>query len=339
MTRRWRPSLAFVLGGALAGTLALSLVGLVALRYLGPDIGFRTAAILLAGAITVATAVLGWLLIRLLLRPIRALEAYAVATEAGGVPAPQDHFGTQELHATARRVIAMAETLRDRETAIRAFSDHVTHELRTPVTAIRAAAELLRDGSTLNPDDAALLAQIEGATVQIEAQLAALRDTVRARETRHVGQSTLDQVLPALRLDWPMLTLIAHGTTRTVPIGAEGLKIVLTQLLRNATESGATVVTLRAQSHGSGLRLEIVDDGPGISAGNASRIFDPFFTTRRNAHGTGMGLTIVRNLLQAHGATIELGPAKTGASFILMFPQPTVLGGSGGYRKDAEAMR
>lgn len=327
MTRRWRPSLAFVLGGALAGTLALSLLGLVALRHFGPDIGFWTAAILLAAAITLATAVLGWLLIRLLLRPIRALEAYAVSTEAGGVPVPPDHFGTQELHATARSVIAMAETLRDRETAIRAFSDHVTHELRTPVTSIRAAAELLRDGGTLNPDDGALVAQIEGATVQIETQLAALRDAVRARETRHFGQSALDDVLPALRAEWPMLTLDAQDTTRTIPIGVGGLKIVLTQLLRNAAENGAAVVTLRARSHGPDLVLEIADDGHGISLGNASRIFDPFFTTRRSSDGTGMGLTIVRNLLQAHGATIELGPAATGASFILTFPQRSMLSG------------
>ena len=70
MTQKWRPSLAFVLGGALCGTLALSFVGLVAFRYLGPMMGFREAAILLAIIIAGATSILGWLLVRLLLRPI-----------------------------------------------------------------------------------------------------------------------------------------------------------------------------------------------------------------------------------------------------------------------------
>ena len=65
MTRNWRPSLALVLGGGLAGTLALSFAGLVTLRYLGPVIGFRNAAILLALVITLATGALGWLLVRL----------------------------------------------------------------------------------------------------------------------------------------------------------------------------------------------------------------------------------------------------------------------------------
>ena len=73
MSAKWRPSLAFVLGGALCGTLALSFAGLITYRYLGPAIGFRDAAMLLAGIIAAATAVLCWMLVRLLLRPITEL--------------------------------------------------------------------------------------------------------------------------------------------------------------------------------------------------------------------------------------------------------------------------
>ncbi len=166
--RRWRPSLAFVLGGALAGTLAMSFAGLVALRYLGPEIGFRNAAMLLGGGIVLATAGLGWLLVRLLLRPIVALERYAVAQNHGTGARPA-HFGTRELHRTAQAVVEMAEALRDREATIRSFADHVTHELKTPVSAIRAGVELLEDGGALGPDDTRLLTQIDGARMQIEA--------------------------------------------------------------------------------------------------------------------------------------------------------------------------
>lgn len=321
MTRRWRPNLALVLGGALAGTLGLSFAGLIALRYLGPEIGFRNAAILLGAAITLATAVLGWLLVRLLLRPIRAVEAYARAAEAGTAPVAPQHFGTRELHATARRVIAMAETLRDRETAVRAFSDHVTHEIRSPVSAIRAAAELLADSGTLTPDDAALVAQIDGASAQIEVQLAALRDAVRAREARHMGVSILSDVLSHLRDDWPSLGLEVEDDSTKIPIGEKGLKIILTQLLRNAEENGASTISLRSIAHGSEIQLLVADNGTGISAGNAARVFDPFFTTRREAGGTGMGLAIVRNLLQAHGASIALAPSTKGTTFVVTFPQ------------------
>lgn len=314
MTRRWRPSLALVLGGGLAGTLALSFAGLVALRYLGPVTGFRHAAIILALAITAATALIGWLLVRLLLRPIRALEHYALSQDQPEAPPPPDHFGTQELHATASRVITMTQSLRDREATIRAFTDHVTHELKTPVAAIRAAVELLGDGA-LSDADRALLAQIDGARAQMEGQLSALRDTARARETRWLGQSRLADVLPALTAAHPGLTLAATGDRLPLPLAAGGLQLVLGHLLRNAAENGATAVTLTAREE----TLLISDNGPGISGGNMARVFDPFFTTRRDSGGTGMGLPLVRNLLQAHRASISLAEQPSGAAFRITF--------------------
>ena len=308
--RRWRPSLALVLGGALAGTLGLSFVGLVALRYLGPEVGYRAAAAGLGLTITLATGLVGWLLVRLLLRPIRALGRYAEEDD----PQPPAHFGTREIHATARRVIAMAETLRDREATIRSFTDHVTHEIKTPVSVIRAATELLSD--TVSEADRPLLASIEGAARQIEAQLAALRAAARARETRWLGQSTLAEVAPLLPIKVEL-----SGAEVPLPLAAEGLTVVLTQLCRNAEEAGAGRVWLSALTDGA---LVVADDGPGVSAGNASRIFEPFFTTRRETGGTGMGLSVVRNLLEAHRATITLERAggsepASGAVFRIRF--------------------
>jgi len=319
MNRRWRPSLAFVLAGALAGTLGLALAGLVALRYLGPEIGFRNAALLLGLAITVGTALLGWLLLRLLLRPVQALEAYARAQEAADPAPPPAHFGTRETAATARRVIVMAEALRDREATFRAFTDHVTHELKTPVAAIRAAAELLEDGGSLSPEDRRLLAEIDGARAQIEAQLAGLRRAAQAREARYLGQSRLTDLLPTLATDFPGLALQATGEALPLPIAPEGMAIVLGQLLRNAAEHGAARVVLAAHVEAGRLTLDVADDGHGISAGNEARIFEPFFTTRREMGGTGMGLSVVRNLLAAHHAGIMLLPGNSGTTFRIVF--------------------
>lgn len=325
--RRWRPSLAFVLAGALAGTLALSLSGLVALRYLGPEIGFLTAAAILAGLILAATAGLGWLLVRLLLRPIRALESYALAqaTAEGTVPR---HYGTRETHRTALAVIGMAEALRDRAATLRTFTDHVVHELRTPVSAIRAATELLQDMDPQEPE-ARLLAQIDGARMQMEARLQALRDIARAREARYLGTTTLEAVLPAL--DSPLALTVSGGSV-AIPLSAEGLQVVLGHLLDNAAQNGARRVDLAATTTaGGGTELIVADDGPGISAGNAPRVFDPFFTTRRDSGGTGMGLAILRSLLAAHRARIDLVPAPTGASFRIAFaPEPDRAGAAAG---------
>ena len=103
-----------------------------------------------------------------------------------------------------------------------------------------------------------------------------------------------------------------------VPLAAEGLRIVLGQLLRNAAEHGAGRVVLSAGAE-PGPWVEVADDGRGISVGNASRVFEPFFTTRREDGGTGMGLSVVRNLLEAHRAGIVLLPSDRGARFRIEF--------------------
>ncbi|MFV0408636.1 MAG: sensor histidine kinase [Paracoccus sp. (in: a-proteobacteria)] len=319
MSRRWRPSLAFVLGGALAGTLVLAFAGMVSLRYLGPVIGFRHSAIVLALIITLATACLGWLLVRLLLRPIRALERYAEDREAGLEAAPPDHFGTQELHATATRVIAMAEALRDREASIRAYTDHVTHELKTPVSAIRAAVELIEDGQPLPPAEARLLGEIDAARMRIEALLAALRGAARARETRYLGQSSLAEIQPGLSADWPGLALDVRGADLPLPMALPGLELIFTHLLRNAAEHGASRVSVHADTSGGLVRVDVSDDGCGISPGTAHRVFEPFVTTRRELGGTGMGLAVVRSILKAHRGDIVLLEGGGGARLRISF--------------------
>ncbi len=316
MSRRWRPSLGFVLGGALAGTLALSFLGLIALRYLGPEVGFRNAAMGLGLVIATLTALLGWLMVRLLLRPIRALEAYAKAQKGGAAPPPPAHFGTRELHTTARSVIAMAGALRDRETRIRSFTDHVTHELKTPVSAIRAAAELLEDGAGLSPEDTRLLAQIDGACAQLEGQLATLRRAAQARELRYDGMSRLNDLTNELRSQHP-LDITINGGAVPLPLAPEGMRVILGHLLNNAAQHGATGVTLTAAQNGTALTVQ--DNGRGISKGNAPHVFDPFFTTRRDTGGTGMGLAILRNILSTHGGQIMLAATAEGASFHISF--------------------
>ncbi len=315
MTGKWRPSLGFVIGGALSGTLVLSLIGLVALRYLGPEIGFRQAAVLLALLIAIITAVPGWLLVRLLVRPIYELESYAKGQEAGQNPRPPRHFGTKEIDATARGVIAMAKALRDRETTIRAYTDHVTHELKTPVTAIRAATELLGDSPDLSCDDRTLLNQIDGARVQLETQLAALREAAQARETRYLGHCTLNEISGHIAALYPNLKVEIEGGNTAFPIAKEGLEIVLTQLLRNALDHDASAIFIAA----TGNVIALQDNGTGVSEGNAARVFEPFFTTKRERGGTGMGLSVVRNILQAHNADIHLRPSTTGARFEIIF--------------------
>ncbi len=310
VTRKWRPPLLLVLGGTLGAVLALPLAGVLALRVLNPVFGFRQSALMIAAVILVATAILGYLLWRLLLRPVRALAAHAHGVRVGAAVVPPAHYGTSELRDLGQAVLDMAATLQNREATIRTYTDHVTHEMKTPLTAIIGAAEMLQDGT----DDARLVGTITAAAQRMQAQLTALQRSAAARDPGYDGDTTLGAVVPGLRDAFDM-QIIVQGEGVPLPLAAEGLDIVLRQLLQNAGGHGAKVVTLTAAR---GV-LRVHDDGTGISAGNAARIFDAFFTTRREAGGTGMGLTIARNVLTAHGATIDLVPGDEGAAFEIRF--------------------
>lgn len=316
IVKKWRPSLGFVVGGALLGTLGLSFLGLMALRLAGPLIGFRLAALLIAGVILAATLVLGWLLVRLILRPVTALADRAAELRRDPMARlePLAQYGTRELRDLGHSILDMAGRLQAREATIRSYTDHVSHEMKTPLSAVRAAVELLEEAK-LAPQDRPLVAAIAEAGARMERQLAALREAAAAREPGQHGISRLDEVVPELAASHPGLRLDVSGGDLALPLAAQGLAVVLQQLLSNAAAAGACVVRLAA----SAGRLVVADDGPGISAGNRAHVFEPFFTTRRDIGGTGMGLTIVANLLAAHGATIRLLDSDRGTAFEIGF--------------------
>lgn len=324
MIRKWRPSLGLVLGGSLATTLGLALAGLIALRYLGPEIGFRNAAAILAATIGGLTAVVGLLLVRLLLGPILALAAYAksVRSAAHDGIEPPVHLGTRELHGMAEAVVDMADTLKARETSIRVYSDHVTHQLKSPVSVIAAAAELLEDSPGVDEADRRLVGQISGAAREMEQHLDALRAMARARSADYFGTTRLSVIAPSLRSVHPALQLEVHGGEIHLPLSADGLTLILGELLENAVAHGADRVALTTSRRGPEVSLSVADNGRGISEGNLSRIFDPFFTTRRDEGGTGMGLAIVSAVLSAHRGTIAAQADRAGATFSLAFSSP-----------------
>lgn len=316
ITRKWRPPLWLVLGGALGLMLALPVAGLLALRAMQGALGFRTSALIIMAAALVVTLILGWLLWRLLFKPITALARSAREVQAGAAASKVQlgAYGTSEISDLARVVLTMADTLQSREAAIRSFADHAAHGLKTPLTAIKGAAEMLTDGATFGPD-ARLVANIQTSVTRMEAQLSALRSIAAAREPRHHGTSDLAQVVAGVGPNFP--SLIVETVSAQIPLSAQGLSIVLGHLMENASLAGALHMAITVAPQGQGLR--VTDTGPGISPGNRDRVFEPFFTTGREAGGTGMGLAIARAVMEAHGHEITLLPDGPGASFLLRF--------------------
>jgi signal transduction histidine kinase len=280
---------------------------------------------LAALAIITATLAIGFLFWRTITKPIHALVARAVDIGNGKSEfVPLEHHGTREIALLAHSFADMTSRLRERSDYIATFAAHVSHELKTPLTSIKGATELLRDNPDAMPADKRQLffANIIADTGRLAAMLERLRDLARAESAKPDGTAQIDRVAEDLKVAFPQLAIDIHGAAGApLAISPENLAIVLSHLADNAFRHSAIALDIEVSDNGDQVECVIADDGDGISDKNRGRVFDNFFTTRREEGGTGMGLGIVRALLVAHGGTIALDPGDNGARFRLVLPR------------------
>lgn len=306
VARKWRPPLALVLAGTLAAILGVPLVAIGYFRLAGGVLGWYETSLMLFWLAVVATSIIAFLLWRLVLRPVWALTAYAKAVTAGEAKDAPEHFGTPEFSDLGEAVLNMSATLQGREAVVRTYADHVTHELKSPLTVIRGAAELLADPTLPAAERDKLLTRVDQATERMTTLLDVQRAFARAQDPLPAGVCQLSTAAAGLRA-----SVVSDGK---LPLHPDVARLVLEHLVNNAYDHGATDVVL---AFDDGM-LRVADDGPGISDGNRDRVFDPFFTTRRDTGGTGMGLAIVQRMLETQGAQISLLPGE-GAVFEIRF--------------------
>ena len=165
----------------------LPLLGIAYFRVAGGVLGWGEPSWLIGLMSFLVTAILGFLLWWLVLRPVEALMTYAKGVDEGGSADAPVHFGTPEISQLGAAFGRMHTVLQARTDVLRSYADHVTHELKSPLTVIAGAAELLRDPAMAQADRAALLDRVEAATMRMNALLEAQLALAQAQEPMPVG--------------------------------------------------------------------------------------------------------------------------------------------------------
>jgi signal transduction histidine kinase len=311
-----------MIGGKVAGVIYASRTPNNILKNLKAE-RYRVAAAL--ASVVAGTLIVGFLFWRTITRPMHQLIGHMRAIGVAGrdaIRAPA-HHGTRELAMLSQGFLDMAERLYDRTDYIVSFTAHVSHELKSPLSAIEGAAELLRDsGADMSESERRkFLDNITADTQRLTALLDRLRELARADNPQTGGATTLAAVVAATRLAFSSLSIEAEGCLdQAVGMSVDNATIIFSHLADNAFRHQARTLRIRASRSADMVSVAVTNDGEPITDNNRDKIFTPFFTTRRASGGTGMGLEIVRSMLRTHRGSIHLTAAAKGVTFLLMFP-------------------
>ncbi len=245
-----------------------------------------------------------------------------------------------------------AEALAELERARREFMQIASHELRTPLTVIRGYASLLEDGSLgVMPEKAqqALRTLMDKSTemrVQVERMLllARLEDgatppPMHPLDLRLVIQDSIDRVRPQVELKGGKLVGRLDDEPLTVTGDPERLTTAVDNLLQNAVKFSAAPprIEIVADRQDGQVRLVVHDEGVGIAPEALGRLFEKFYRVNdprlRNVAGTGIGLYLVRQVIEGHGGQVEVKSAVgAGTTFTLRLPLAAPVGAGRGVR-------
>jgi two-component system sensor histidine kinase BaeS len=295
-----------------------------------PDLLLAAALGLLPGlALTL------WITSRLT-RPLREMEAAADRVAGGDLTASVPPAGTEELDHVAQAFNSMVSRLRERDDRARAFLMNVTHDLRTPLTAIRGHAAALRDG-IVPPDQVdRSLGAIESEATRLGAMVSDLLDlaridadqfriapmTVNPDEILADAQAAQMAIADRRRID--LTQQIAP--LEPVVTDPKRFRQIIDNLLENALRwtpvGGSVTVTADSTSDG-GLSVTVADSGPGVPPDQREAIFAAFHSrpSPDGRSGAGLGLAICRQLARTLGGDVHVADTSgAGAAFVVQLP-------------------
>jgi signal transduction histidine kinase len=302
--------------------------------------GVRTSLYIAFPVLVGGAGLFAWVLAGRALRPVEAIrtevEAITATTLDRRVPVPSSG---DEVARLAQTMNAMLDRLEDASARQQRFVADASHELRSPVTAIRTelevaqrtagpadwpgvAARLLSEEARLEAviADLLLLASLDEPTLGADAVVVDLAELAHEEARRHVPETGQVQV----EVDAPSPVLVTGNRTQ--------LRRAVANLLDNAGRHARSSVRLSVRERDGRARLLVDDDGPGIPEADRDRVFERF--TRLDEHrsrngtagGAGLGLSLVRGIADRHGGTARIETSPLGGARALLdlaaTPQP-----------------
>ena len=290
-------------------------------------------AIALAGLLAIAFGV--WLT-----RPLKRLERAIASLGENRMDTPVVIRGPSDLRSIGQRLEWLRLRLKELDEDKARFLRYTSHELKTPLAALREGVALLEDGvaGPMTADQREIARILGHNTATLQGQIEALlRFNAAAFEARRLNRSETDlrQLLHNLieeqRLQWQArhLTIELEGEARPIAVDADKLSAAVGNLLSNSIRfspiDGTLFITLTSLR--GIVRIDMQDQGPGVAPADRARIFEPFFRGEVQpddaVRGTGIGLSIVREYIVAHGGRVDLLPDGPGAHFRIELPHVT----------------
>jgi len=302
--------------------LSQSMSDLLAVIY---DLRWRL--VISAGVAAVVASTAGLLLSRALTRPIQQLTLAADEVARGDLERQVPVRSADEIGRLGQAFNRMIAQLRATERMRTDFVSNVSHELRTPLTAIKGLVETLRDGAvddrkvrdrflaTVEDETDRLIRLVNDLLVLSKADSQALKLKREPLDVRDLIERSVHKLAPQLEEKGLLVEVSASEEPRLVVADADRIEQVLVNLLDNAIkyspQGGRITVAIDEGSPTQGMvGVAVRDQGLGIPAGDLPRVFERFYRVdrarSRDGGGSGLGLSIAKAIVEAHGGEITL---------------------------------
>ena len=286
-------------------------------------------AIIIAGLIT-------WMIAR----PIRRMDAAIHQLGKGNYAHEITINGPGDLRQLGQRLNWLRIELKDLQQQKQRFLQQASHELKTPLTAIREASELMHDGvgGALNPQQTEILSILRENSLRLQTMIENLLNYTELQfnsSKLNLGLITLndevEQIIQAHALSISQKNIIVHQLVNDISLQTDKEKLcaVIDNLISNAVKFTPNngEITIRATSSKSKVTIEVQDSGPGVSEQNKAGLFDPFYRGKQPekslVSGSGLGLFIAKEATSALKGELSLLPSQQGAHFVLHLPVNT----------------